>query len=98
MYLKEKKNIYKGEDFFLSIIQLFSSYQWIIIITIIYFLNCIRYDVEQFAQFISNSMDSHRRRNRVDRKIRWIFYCNWAHSMEVNLVPFFKYILFGKAK
>ncbi|XP_071178391.1 uncharacterized protein [Mytilus edulis] len=37
---------------------------------------------EQFADFIKDSVTSQRRRNRGDRKIRWIFYCNWAHSMK----------------
>ncbi|VDI23536.1 uncharacterized protein LOC143076446 [Mytilus galloprovincialis] len=37
---------------------------------------------EQFAEFIGDSVTSQRRRNRGDRKIRWIFYCNWAHSMK----------------
>jgi hypothetical protein len=35
---------------------------------------------------------------RATGKSDRFFYCNWAHTMKVNLVLFFKYILFGKAK
>ncbi|VDI16231.1 Hypothetical predicted protein [Mytilus galloprovincialis] len=33
-------------------------------------------------QFIGDSVTSQRSRNRGDRTIHWIFYCNWTHSMK----------------
>ncbi|CAG2254245.1 unnamed protein product [Mytilus edulis] len=41
-----------------------------------------RYDGEMFATLLQEEVQSQSRRNRGDRKLRWVTYCHWAYALK----------------
>ncbi|XP_076087386.1 uncharacterized protein LOC143057841 [Mytilus galloprovincialis] len=49
------------------------------------FMQAVRnvgYDGEMFATLLQEEVHSQRRRNRGDRKLRWVTYCHWAYALK----------------
>lgn len=52
----------------------------------------LRYDGEMFATLLQEEVHSQRRRNRGDRKLRWVTYCDWAYALKVRYCYVKKFI------